>query len=71
MNYAKAVKGVCTDPSPSIMFEIQEQADLEIRRCLTRDEINGITMKYSLEQFMQSIKKVVFKSINNSTKKFL
>ena len=59
MNYARAVKGPYLDSD--IFIGIQHQAELEIRRFLTADEIARMTRKHSLQQLFQNIGKVVFK----------
>ena len=61
MDYARAVKGSLTDSQ--VIQEIQEQADLELQRLLTNEELSMLSRKYSLEQLMRNIRKVL--SIND------
>lgn len=61
MDYARAVKGSL--PDSQVIQEIQEQADLELQRLLTNEELSMLSRKYSLEEFMRNIRKVL--SIND------
>ena len=63
MNYAQAVKGL--DLNSSILHAIQEQADLEIQRCLTMDELSWLYRKYSSNQLWQNIEKVLYQNFIN------
>ena len=57
MDYAKAVKGSLINSE--IIHEIQEQADLELQRFLTKEELALLNNKYSLEQLLRNIRKVL------------
>ena len=60
---AQAVKGL--DLNSSILHAIQEQADLEIQRCLTMDELSWLCRKYSLNQLWLNIEKVLYQNFIN------
>ena len=57
MDYARAVQGSLTNSQ--VIKEIQEQADLELLRLLTSEEMSLLNKKYSLEQLMMNIRKVL------------
>ena len=58
MNYARAVKEPYTEGE--IINLIQEQAELELQRFLSNDEIILLSHKLSPEQLWQKMKKVCY-----------
>ena len=56
MNYRKAVKGFHTKLLPSI----HSAAEIELGRKLTKEEVNTLITKFSLEDANANVEKVCF-----------
>ena len=58
MNFARAVKG-CSPQSKSLK-KIQDQALTELRRPLSQSEVDSLKTRFSLDQLVEKIQKVLF-----------
>ena len=58
MNFARAVKG-CSQQSKSLQ-KIQDQALTELRRPLSQSEVDSLKNRFSLDQLVEKVRKVLF-----------
>ena len=58
MNFARAVKG-CSQQSKSLQ-KIQDQALTELRRPLSQSEVDSLKNRFSLDQLVEKVQKVLF-----------
>ena len=58
MNFARTVKG-CSQQSKSLQ-KIQDQALTELRRPLSQSEVDSLKNRFSLDQLVEKVQKVLF-----------
>ena len=57
MNFARAVKGCSQSKS---LQKIQDQALTELRRPLSQSEVDSLKNRFSLDQLVEKVQKVLF-----------